>query len=118
MSTHFNNAKPVRADRMKAWRYIFAGFSASLIGIGLARFAYTPLIPPLIQAHWFAAADVVYLGAANLAGYLVGALLGRPIAGRLSNPHTLRLMTPLVTLSFLPAPFHSLWPGSSVGDSF
>ncbi len=46
------------------------GSSASLVGLGLARFAYTPLIPALIDAGWFAPADVVYLGAANLAGYL------------------------------------------------
>lgn len=104
-STHWNNATPHRPDRMMAWRYIMAGFSASLIGIGLARFAYTPLIPPLIQAHWFSASDVVYLGAANLAGYLAGALLGRPIAGRLSNTHTLRLMTLLVTVAFLACAF-------------
>jgi predicted MFS family arabinose efflux permease len=71
----------------------------------LARFAYTPLIPSLIQAHWFSASDVVYLGAANLMGYLVGALLGRPIASRLSNVHTLRLMMLLVTAAFLACAF-------------
>lgn len=87
------------------WFPIFAGLCASLVGIGLARFAYTPLIPPLIQAHWFSAADVVYLGAANLAGYLVGALLGRPIAARLSNRTTLRLMMLLVSAAFLACAF-------------
>ena len=51
--------------------------------IGLGRFAYTPLIPPLIEAHWFAPSDVLYLGAANLAGYLAGALLARRLAARL-----------------------------------
>ena len=55
-------------DRAAATRAILAGLCASLVGIGLARFAYTPLIPPLIEAHWFAAQDVVFLGAANLAG--------------------------------------------------
>ncbi|WP_176510439.1 YbfB/YjiJ family MFS transporter, partial [Pseudomonas urethralis] len=64
------------------WLPIWAGLCASLVGIGLARFAYTPLIPALINAHWFANAAVVYLGAANLAGYLVGALIGRPLAKR------------------------------------
>jgi predicted MFS family arabinose efflux permease len=86
-------------------RHIFAGLSASLVSIGLARFAYTPLLPALIQAHWFAQSDVVYLGAANLAGYLVGALIGRPIAARVSNAHALRLMMALVTLSFLACAF-------------
>lgn len=89
------------ADRNAMWRHILAGLCASLVSIGLARFSYTPLIPPLIQAHWFSAADIVYLGAANLAGYLLGALLGRPIARKLSNVTTLRLMMVLVTLAFL-----------------
>jgi predicted MFS family arabinose efflux permease len=91
--------------RNRTGHYIFAGLSASLVGIGLARFAYTPLIPPLIQAHWFSAPDVVYLSAANLAGYLGGALLGRPLASRLSSRHTLRLMMLLVTLAFLACAF-------------
>lgn len=98
----FTSSEPTRSI---VWRHIFAGLCASLVGIGLARFAYTTLIPPLIQAHWFSASDVVYLGAANLAGYLIGALLGRPIASRLSNVRTLRLMMVLATGAFLACAF-------------
>lgn len=87
------------------WLPIFAGLCASLVSIGLARFAYTPLIPSLIQAHWFSASDVVYLGAANLVGYLVGALIGRPLAQRTSNKSTLRLMMVSVTLAFFACGF-------------
>jgi predicted MFS family arabinose efflux permease len=87
------------------WGYVFAGLSASLVGIGLARFAYTPLIPALIRAHWFAAADVVYLSAANLAGYLIGAVAGRPLAGRASNAWVLRLMMLAVSLSLAACAF-------------
>jgi len=53
-----------------------AGFSAVLVGNGLGRFAYTPLLPALISDHWFSPSAAAYLGAANLAGYLAGALLG------------------------------------------
>ncbi|PKQ40598.1 MFS transporter [Pseudomonas sp. YY-1] len=83
------------------WMPIWAGLCASLVGIGLARFAYTPLIPSLIEAHWFSASAVVYLGAANLAGYLVGALIGRPLAARYSSASVLRAMMLLVSLAFL-----------------
>jgi predicted MFS family arabinose efflux permease len=93
------------APRVAAWRTILAGLSASLVGIGLARFGYTPLIPPLIQAHWFAPGDVISLGAANLAGYLVGAILGRPVAARLGNAHALRAMMTAVALSFVACAF-------------
>lgn len=81
------------------WRIATAGLCASLVGLGLARFAYTPLIPALIAAKWFAPSDVVYLGAANLAGYLAGALLARPIAVRTGAIPALRGTMVLATLS-------------------
>lgn len=94
-----------KIDRLLLWRYIFAGLCASLVSIGLARFAFTPLIPELIQAHWFSASEVVYLGAANLAGYVLGALGGRPIASRLANEHVLRLMMVLICAAFFACAF-------------
>jgi predicted MFS family arabinose efflux permease len=81
-------------------RAILAGLCASLVGIGLARFAYTPLIPALIEAHWFAPDDVVFLGAANLLGYLAGALAGRPLAARLGARRTLQAMMLAASLAF------------------
>jgi predicted MFS family arabinose efflux permease len=93
------------------WHAIIAGLCATLVGIGLARFAYTPLIPPLIENHWFATSDIIVLSAANLAGYFIGALLGRPVARRFSNRNTLRVMMVLVTLSFAACsvPLSTLW---------
>ncbi len=94
--------KNMTAETQRApWLPIWAGLCASLVGIGLARFAYTPLVPALIEAHWFASSAVVYLGAANLAGYLVGALAGRPLARRWSSAAVLRGMMVLVSLAFL-----------------
>ncbi|HEY4345720.1 MAG TPA: YbfB/YjiJ family MFS transporter [Parvibaculum sp.] len=90
-----------RAD----WFATIAGISGTLVAIGLARFAYTPLIPPLIGAHWFSAADAVSLGAANFAGYLAGALLGRPIASVVSNRSALRWLMLLATAAFFACAF-------------
>jgi predicted MFS family arabinose efflux permease len=92
-------------DRGATARAIFAGLCASLVGIGLARFAYTPLIPPMIEAHWFAAKDVIYLGAANLVGYLIGALMGRPLARRYGARRTLRAMMLLASAAFFACAF-------------
>lgn len=92
----------------RAWFATAAGLSASLVAIGLARFAYTPLVPPLISAHWFPAADVVALAAANFAGYLAGALIGQPLAQRFSCPPVLRLMMIVATAAF----FACAWPVS------
>jgi predicted MFS family arabinose efflux permease len=71
-----------------------------LVGIGLARFAYTPLIPALIDAQWFTAAEAAYLGAANLAGYLAGALSARAMARARSAPFALRAMMVLASATF------------------
>jgi len=88
-----------------------AGLCAVLVGIGLARFAYTPLIPALIDAGWFTAAEAAYLGAANLAGYLVGALFGRRLAAASTVPATLRAMMLVATVSFFASafPLSFLW---------
>jgi predicted MFS family arabinose efflux permease len=95
----------------QTWRYAVAGLSASLVGLGLARFSYTPLIPALIAAKWFSASDVVYLGAANLAGYLAGALTARAVATRIGAVNALRAMMLLATLSFFAssAPVSFTW---------
>jgi predicted MFS family arabinose efflux permease len=97
------NATP--PSRQGTWLPIFAGLCASLVSIGLARFAYTPLIPSLIAARWFSASDVVYLGAANLVGYLLGALIAHPLARLASNTTALRLMMVAVTMSFFACAF-------------
>jgi len=64
---------PAHRAQPRPWHRAAAGLSALLLGIGFSRFGFAPLIPALIQAHWFGAADAAYLGAANLMGYLIGA---------------------------------------------
>ena len=83
-----------------AARATLAGLCGSLVGIGLARFAYTPLLPALITAGWFPSSQAAYLGAANLAGYLGGALCARPLARRASAAGVLRAMMVVVTVAF------------------
>ncbi|WP_156164811.1 YbfB/YjiJ family MFS transporter [Bradyrhizobium sp. LTSP885] len=80
------------------WLSAAAGLCASLVGLGLARFAYTPLIPALIAAKWFTPSEAVYLGAANLAGYLAGALIARDLGSRIGSVWALRSMMLLAAL--------------------
>lgn len=94
------------APQVPLWRTIFAGFCATLVGLGLARFGYTPLLPAIIDAHWFSASAATYLGAANLVGYLAGALLGGPMSARWPVRSVLRAMM-LVTAASLLA---CAWP--------
>jgi len=76
------------------------GLAALLLGLGLARFGYTPLIPALIGANWLSQSEAVYLGAANLAGYLAGSLLAAGLARRYSNALLVRGAMLAGSLSF------------------
>ena len=67
----------MRADA----RLMLAGASATFLGVGMQRFAYSLLLPAMIGAHWLGAGAAGALGAANLGGYLAGALLG-PLLGQ------------------------------------
>jgi len=87
--------------RVRAWRVTGAALCASLLGLGLARFGYTPLVPVLVAAGWFSAGQAFYLGASNLAGYLAGALLARRLAHHLSLTLLLRAAMLLAALSFI-----------------
>ena len=82
------------------WRGAFAALCALLVGIGLARFAYTPLLPALVTEGWFSTSQAAYLGASNLAGYLAGALLARNLAARSSNRFALRAGMVLASIAF------------------
>ena len=93
------------------WRMTLAALCALLVGIGLARFAYTPLIPPLISEGWFAPSDAAYLGAANLAGYLAGALIGRRVAAGRTAATVLRptMLVAALAVFACAAPLSFLW---------
>jgi predicted MFS family arabinose efflux permease len=76
-----------------------AGLCGLLVGVGLARFAYTPLLPALISGQWFSASAAGYLGAANLAGYLAGAVLGHAMTRIVDVQWLLRVMMALTAAS-------------------
>lgn len=103
-------ARPV-ADHLSpgdadTWRATLSAACASLIGIGLARFAYTPLLPAIVGAGWFSVANATYLGAANLAGYLAGVLLAEPAAARAGPRRVLRGAMLAASITF----FACAWP--------
>jgi predicted MFS family arabinose efflux permease len=109
--SHHHAASHQRKEGGPAWLFAAAGLCASLVGLGLARFAYTPLIPALIAAKWFSPAEAVYLGAANLAGYLAGALIARELGARAGAVRTLRGMMVLAALCCFAcsAPISFIW---------
>lgn len=80
---------------------LMTGIMATLAGIGIARFAYTPLLPEIIQAGWFTASQGVYLGAANLLGYFIGALSAHALSERYSARRVMAASFAGIALSFI-----------------
>ena len=106
---------PTAASPRDFWPPTLAALAAMFVGIGLARFAYTPLLPAIISAGWFLPDQAAYLGAANLAGYLAGAVIGHRLTRIVSTPAAARGLMALTAVSFFccaePASFawFSLW---------
>ena len=90
------------------WSLALAGLCANMIGIGIGRFSYVPLLPLIIDAGWATPSGAAQLAAANLIGYLIGALAAHPLAVRLGAPAVIRgamlaLLFSLVACAFQPA---------------
>lgn len=78
-----------------------SGLAATLVGNGIGRFAYIALIPVIIQQAWFNRADAIWLGAATLLGYLLGAPLVPVLSRRVPIKTLLRVGMLICSLSYL-----------------
>ena len=65
----------IAEKRLQAWQVLLGGICALVLTIGLARFAYTPLLPQMHAQAGLGVADGGLLAAINYAGYMSGALL-------------------------------------------
>lgn len=91
-----------------------AGACALITGMGVGRFAYTPLLPYMQRDAELSIAAAGYVASANFLGYLVGALLAIRVArDRRSFWFACALaLSVLTTLGM--APLHSPWLMSAV----
>lgn len=76
------------------FKVLLAGFFSQLLCLGIARFAYTPLLPLMQQQTVLNDASGGYLAAINYLGYMAGALLA-------ANLNNLRLKDRLYRLGLL-----------------
>ena len=87
---------PADAARL---RVIFAGISALILTVGLARFAYTPMLPVMREQAGLSYLAGGWLAAFNYAGYIAGALVAATTAdlGRKFHYYRIGLVAAVVT---------------------
>ncbi|WP_316777787.1 YbfB/YjiJ family MFS transporter [Pedobacter antarcticus] len=90
--------------------YAFTGLVALLVGIGIGRFGYPPLIPAIISQKWFTIAQANYLGAANLTGYIIGSSTATLLNKYVRSVTLIRIMLILTVLTFLGCAFRIPFP--------
>lgn len=90
------------ANRMPQRFYVLlAGFFSQLLCLGVARFAYTPLLPLMQQQQVLNDAGGGYLAAVNYLGYMAGALLAASLSNLQLKDTLYRLGLLLAVLSTL-----------------
>ncbi len=54
---------------------LLGGIASLMVAMGIGRFAFTPVLPMMMDHSLFSAEGAGYLAASNYLGYLIGALV-------------------------------------------
>ncbi|OPX57103.1 Predicted arabinose efflux permease, MFS family [Oceanospirillum multiglobuliferum] len=61
-------------------KVLLAGLFSQILCVGIARFAYTPLLPVMQDQTWMGDAEGGWLAAINYVGYMLGALIAASVS--------------------------------------
>jgi len=87
-------------------KFAWPGFCALLVGIGIGRYGFPPLMPDLVAAGWFDETVVIHLNAVNLAGYVFGSIVATRFVPATWTVFAVRLSMVLVVVCFAA----DIWP--------
>ena len=76
-----------------------------LAGIGLVRYAYSPLIPSMLNSEWITAAEAGYIGTFNFIGNMIGAIFCSMLARRFTAGWVCRIAMLIGLLSVAASAF-------------
>ncbi|MCK9213705.1 MAG: YbfB/YjiJ family MFS transporter [Rhodoferax sp.] len=82
-------------------KVLSAGIFSLILALGVARFAYTPLLPLMQQQAGLGVAEAGWLAAINYAGYLSGALIASRISSLVLKDRLYRIGMVLAIVSTL-----------------
>ncbi len=69
-----SNSQPDPTPAIKPWLLATGGLLALAVGIGIGRFIYTPILPPMAEGLHLTKGEAGLIASANFLGYLAGAL--------------------------------------------
>ena len=92
-------------------KYIFCGFCALFIGLGIGRFAYSPLIPSVVNDHWLRLFNANTIASCLFWGYFTSLIVTNRLLKRIDTVKILRINMLLIACSFLATSFYHayLW---------
>jgi predicted MFS family arabinose efflux permease len=90
-------------EQLDAVSTALGGLIAIAAALGIGRFVYTPILPPMIEALGLSKSQAGLIASANFLGYLIGALLAA--MPRLVGSRRLWLLGALATSAITTAPW-------------
>ena len=99
---------------MQLWlRYSIGAQVGLLIGMGLGRFSYTPMVPVLIEVGYLSESEAGYIGALNLGGYVIGAIFTPWLSRHFHEARLIKCSLFLAIICLIGSifPFGFLWLG-------